>query len=90
MEKKTYRVRIVHTGTEFSMSLTPDTQGKQIIKAILNNPKLNLVQTDTEGNAIEYKLSSKQKGKTIDDKTLAEAGITDGDVLLLHQQLIAG
>ncbi len=89
-EKKKYRVRIVHTGKEFTMTLDPGTQGKQIVKALLSNTKLNLVKTDTEGNPIEYRLSSKQKGKNIDSNTLTEAGITEGDVLLLHQQLIAG
>ncbi len=90
MAKKKYRVRIVHTGKEFTMSLDPSTQGLQIVKALLNNTKLNLVKTDTEGNPIEYKLSSKQKGKDISTNTLSELGITDGDVLLLHQKIIAG
>jgi len=89
-DKMKFRVRIVHTGKEFTMNLDPNTQGKQIVKALLSNTQLNLVKTDTEGNPIEYRLSSKQKGKNVESQTLTEAGIGEGDVLLLHQQLIAG
>ncbi len=86
MKKMKYRVRIVHTGKEFTMSLSPNTQGTQIVKALLNNTKLNLEKTDCGGNLIEYKLTSNHIGKDICNETLANVGVTSDDLLLLFQR----
>lgn len=90
MAKINLRLRIVHTGKEIKMGLAPTAQGTQVIKSLLSNSKLNLVKMDQEGQPLDYKLTSKATGKQIGKQTLAEAGVKDGDTLLLHQNLIAG
>ena len=84
------RVRIVHLGQEINLTLASEAQGNQIIKALLNNPKLKLAKLDAEGTPVEYRLTSKKTGKIIDKKTLEESNIQEGDLLLVHQEIIAG
>lgn len=90
MSKINLRVRIVHTGKEIPVSLDPSTQGEKLLNKLLSTPGLSLAKIDGEGNPIVYKMSSKGSGKEISRSTLGDAGVKDGDTLLLTQQLIAG
>ena len=90
MGKISFRIRVAHTGKEMNIKLDASVTGDALLKKLLGTPGLNLPKNDSEGNPLVYKLVSKNLGKEIGRKNLEEAGIKDGDTLLLQQQLIAG
>jgi len=70
----------------------PDTvTGEQIINAMIDKGKLPRV--DDQGNPIVHELISGMKdpggAKKITTKTLEQAGVKDGDQLIVRQTIIA-
>lgn len=84
-------VRILPSGKEVELELPATSTGKIIKDSLLDHSELAIPRIDPEGNRITYKLSSKRMGKEVaDDKTLYEAGISDGDTLLMAPIIVAG
>lgn len=84
-------VRILPGGEEVEMELPAASTGKMIKESLLAHGELNIPRVDPEGSAYTFRLISKLSGKEItDDKTLYEAGVSNGDTLLLKPDLVAG
>lgn len=90
MAKIQFKVRIVHTGKEVTISMEGNKTGAELLRQLLRQPGLNLTKVDGEGNPVLYKLASKATGQVVDKKSLDEAGVKTGDTLILTQELIAG
>lgn len=53
--------------------------------------QLDLPQTNAEGQLISYKLNHHNRTRQLlDQETLDEAGVSDGDVLRLVREILAG
>jgi len=84
-------VRILPRGEEVDMELPATSTGKVIKESLLDHEELHIPKYDEEGSQYSYKLVSKGSGKEISDAvTLYEAGVKDGDTLLLMPTIIAG
>ena len=89
MAKIKIKIRIVHLGQEVNLTIDTKVSGNQIIKALLNNPKLKLNKIDEEGTPVLYKLKSKKTNQHIEKQTLEESNVADGDLLVLVYEIIA-
>ncbi len=73
------------------MELPDSITGDQIIKAMIDRGKLN--RTDDSGNPIVYELVAGKReaslGKKITTKSLKDAGVQNGDQLIVRSTIIA-
>ena len=86
MEKKDYKinVKILPSRLRLEMELPSIATGIMVIECLLQNKKLNLPKLDERGSLLRYMLVSEGIGWGIDEsKTIYEAGIRDGDTLIL-------
>ena len=69
--------------------ISPTVKVKGIIPAIIT--KMLLPITAPDGTPMSYALDWKQGGKRLqEDQTLLEAGVKDGDVLVVFPEIVAG
>ncbi|MBI4868276.1 MAG: EsaB/YukD family protein [Candidatus Wallbacteria bacterium] len=62
---------------------------KKIIPNIIT--KMKLPVTSPDGTPMSYSLDHKEGGKRLlEDQTLAEAGVKDGDHLIVYPEIVAG
>lgn len=78
------------TGNKQQEAVLPDDAPvKRIIEALL--PKMKMPVIGPDGEPISYKFHHKASGKQLtENKSLAEAGVKDGDVLRLYPEITAG
>lgn len=70
-------------------SLPDDAPVRRIIAKLVQ--MMSLPTTGPDGQPMSYKFHHKASGKQIvDDQTLADAGVADGDVLRLQPEITAG
>ncbi len=71
------------------VELPDDVPVNRILAVLLE--KMSLPQTAPDGQPLSYKFVHKQSGKQLlDEQTLADAGVQDGDVLRLNPEITAG
>jgi hypothetical protein len=64
-------------------------QVKRIVPAIIT--KMSLPITAPDGTPMSYSLDSKRLGMRLqENQTLPEAGIKEGDVLIVYPEIVAG
>ncbi len=70
-------------------SLPDDAPVRRIIAKLVQ--MMSLPTTGPDGQPMSYKFHHKASGKQIvDEQTLADAGVADGDVLRLQPEITAG
>jgi uncharacterized ubiquitin-like protein YukD len=76
--------------TKHDMQVPDSVKAQTIVDTMI---KQNLLEkSDAEGNQISYELILGKKqanGQKLKSKSLAEAGVKDGDQLILHAEIIA-
>lgn len=78
------------TGNKRNEVELPDDVAVNRILAVLLE-KLNLPQVAPDGQPLSYKFHHKASGKQlVDDQTLSDAGVNEGDVLRLQPEITAG
>ncbi|MDR3234113.1 MAG: EsaB/YukD family protein [Planctomycetaceae bacterium] len=78
------------TGTKKTEVELPDNAPVNRIIAVLLD-KLQLPTNGPDGQPLSYKFHHKKSGKQLQDtQTLADAGVTQGDVLRLQPEITAG
>lgn len=82
-------IRLLPRGDELDVELPLFSTGKEIVEELLN---ADLVpRTDPQGNPYTYKLIHKDSSlEIVQEKTLFDLGVKDGNTLLLTPQLVAG
>jgi uncharacterized ubiquitin-like protein YukD len=71
------------------VELPNDAPCNKIIAVLIQ--KLRLPTNGPDGAPLSYKFHHKNSGRQIlDSQTLAEAGVTDGDILRLQPEITAG
>ena len=78
------------TNQKHDMELPDNISGQQIVDAMLKNGKLP--RTDAQGNQLSYDIiaGKKNAGETkITRKSLKDAGIQNGEQLILKTEIIA-
>ena len=85
-------IRVMPSGDEIDATLPVKATAAQIIKKLLSDSNLKLSKNDNQGNPITYELQCKQSGKNLSQKgeSLEQAGVKDGNTLLLTPSVIAG
>lgn len=69
--------------------ISPTVRVKNIIPAIIT--KMLLPITAPDGTPMSYSLDWKNGGRRLlEDQTLPEAGVKDGDVLIVFPEIVAG
>ena len=78
------------TGTKRQEVQMPDDAPMNRILAVLLE-KMNFPQYAPDGQPLSYKFHHRASGKQlIDDQSLAQAGVRNGDVLRLQPEITAG
>ena len=78
------------TGTKCQEVQMPDDAPMNRILAVLLE-KMNFPQYAPDGQPLSYKFHHRASGKQlIDDQSLAQSGVHDGDVLRLQPEITAG
>ncbi len=80
-----------------------DQTGAKSVEAVIAPPvvvariipnlitKLNLPITGPDGQPMTYSLDHKEGGRRLrEDETLLDAGVTDGDHLIVYPEIVAG
>ena len=80
-----------------------DQTGAKSVEAVIAPPvvvariipnlitKLNLPVTGPDGQPMTYSLDHKEGGRRLrEDETLFDAGVTDGDHLIVYPEIVAG
>ena len=81
-------VRIMPKGEVLEVELPLLATGRQIIEEILEYGAAP--RTDPEGTPYSYELISKRTNAKIEDQTLDDCGIHEGETLFLTPKLVAG
>lgn len=69
--------------------IAPTVTAKKIIPNIIT--KMNLPMTSPDGNPMSYSLDHKEGRKRLaEDQTLADAGVKEGDHLIVYPEIVAG
>ena len=72
-----------------SVELPDDAPINRIIAALVD--RMNLPRKSPDGQLMSYKFHHKATGsQLLDDQTLADAGVRDGDVVRLQAEITAG
>ena len=85
------QVTIVDTtgNKEQEATLPDDAPIRRIIAKLV--PMMNLPATSPDGQPMSYKFHHKASGKQLmEDQTLQDAGVKEGDVLRLQPEITAG
>ena len=85
------QVTIVDTtgNKEQDATLPDDAPIRRIIAKLV--PMMNLPATSPDGQPMSYKFHHKASGKQLmEDQTLGDAGVKEGDVLRLQPEITAG
>ena len=78
------------TGNKRNLVELPDDAPVNRIVAVLID-RMNLPHHSPDGQLMSYKFHHKASGRQLlDDQTLRQAGVTDGDVLRLQPEITAG
>jgi len=78
------------TGSRRNMVELPDDAPVNRILVVLVD-RLNLPRYSPDGQLMSYKFHHKATGKQLlDEQTLREAGVRDGDILRLQPEITAG
>ncbi|MCS7034694.1 MAG: EsaB/YukD family protein [Phycisphaerae bacterium] len=78
------------TGSKRQEVQMPDDAPLNRILAVLLE-KMNFPQTGPDGQLLSYKFHHRNSGRQLlDEQTLADAGVKDGDVLRLQPEITAG
>ena len=71
------------------VELPDDAPVNRILAVLLD--KMHLPQFAPDGQPLSYKFHHKRSGRQVlDEQTLAEVGVQDGDVLRLNPEITAG
>ncbi len=71
------------------VELPDDAPIKRILAVLL--AKMNFPQNAPDGQPLSYKFHHRQSGKQLlDDQTLADVGVRNGDILRLQPEITAG
>ncbi|MBW3543571.1 MAG: EsaB/YukD family protein [Planctomycetes bacterium] len=71
------------------VELPADAQVNRVIAVLID--KLNLPRHSPDGQLMSYKFHHRASGRQLlDDETLGESGVADGDVLRLQPEITAG
>lgn len=69
--------------------ISPDIPVKEILPNLIT--RMGQPVQSPDGNAMSYALDHKESGKRLqDNQTFAEAGVKDGDHLILIPEVVAG
>jgi hypothetical protein len=69
--------------------ISPTVQVKKIIPNIIT--KMQLPVTAPDGTPMSYSLDHKEGGKRLqEDQTLPDAGVKEGDHLIVYPEIVAG
>jgi uncharacterized ubiquitin-like protein YukD len=69
--------------------ISPTVQVKKIIPNIIT--KMSLPATAPDGTPMSYSLDHKEKGVRLkEDQTLPDAGVREGDHLIVYPEIVAG
>lgn len=92
----------VNTSTGIRVTFLDQT-GAKSVEAVIAPPvvvariipnlitKLNLPITGPDGQPMTYSLDHKEGGRRLrEDETLMDAGVTDGDHLIVYPEIVAG
>jgi uncharacterized ubiquitin-like protein YukD len=78
------------TGTKRQDVQVPDDAPVNRVLAVLLE-KMNFPRTAPDGQALSYKFHHRNSGKQLlDEQSLSEVGVKDGDVLRLQPEITAG
>lgn len=82
-------VRVLPNNEDIDVNLPLDATASDVIETLLDN---NIGQrSDTQGNPITYRLAPKGKNMSLaEDETLGDAGVQNGDILLMMPDFVAG
>ena len=83
-DKVNLKLHIVRTGREYPIAVSKNSSGNDILKVILNNPKLNIEKFDHKSRPIEYSLSIKLTGEILGEVSLGGINIKENDTLVLE------
>jgi len=90
-ERKGTRVTFLdQTGAKSVTAVIADTvTAKRILPNVIT--KMNLPMTGPDGQPMSYSLDHKEGGKRLrEDQTLADAGVNEGDHLIVYPEIVAG
>jgi hypothetical protein len=90
-ERKGTRVTFLdQTGAKSVTAVIADTvTAKRILPNVIT--KMNLPMTGPDGQPMSYSLDHKEGGKRLrEDQTLADAGVKEGDHLIVYPEIVAG
>lgn len=78
------------TGAKSVDAVVSDTiTVRRILPSIIT--KMNLPVVGPDGQPMSYSLDHKEKGRRLpDDQTLKQAGVSDGDHLIVYPEIVAG
>lgn len=69
--------------------ISPTVKVKQIVPTIIT--KMSLPATSPDGQPMSYSLDHKEGGRRLgEDQTLPEAGVKDGEHLIVYPEIVAG
>ena len=78
------------TGNKKTTASLPDSAPVNRILALLVD-KMNLPRNSPDGQLMSYKFHHKASGRQLlDEESLAEAGVREGDVLRIQPEITAG
>ncbi len=75
-------------GEDLDIELPPLMSGKEIIREIINHGAAP--STDPEGNAYSYELITKRNNTKIENESLLDCNVQNGEILYLTPKLVAG
>ena len=79
------------TNAKHEMQVPDTITGRALIEAMLKNGKLS--RTDSHGQETDHQIIAGKKGQSggtrILDKSLCDAGVKDGDQLIIKTEIIA-
>ena len=82
-------IRVMPNGDELDVEVPAYSTGKELVDGLLQNQIAP--RNDPQGNPYIYELISKSKNVKIgENKTLSDAGITNGDTIYFTPKLVAG
>jgi hypothetical protein len=69
--------------------IAPGVTVRKILANIIT--KMNLPMTGPDGNPLSYSLDHKEGGRRLrEEETLQDAGVTEGDRLIVYPEIVAG
>lgn len=86
-------IRVIFLDQTGAKSVQAVIAEKVRVKKIIPNiiTKMKLPVTSPDGTPMSYSLDHKEGGKRLlEDQTLVEAGVKDGDHLIVYPEIVAG